>query len=149
MNLLLQSEKGNKLVLLTAALLHDIKRDEKQHEVASAQSAEQLLQTISEFPSILIPEVCRIITHHEREQLKPDEQLLYDADKMDAFNELAVVRSFMMYAREGLTLEGACRKYLILIDTFYKSLHSKVAKNLINKKYIQTRLFAKKLISYY
>lgn len=146
---LLKYEKGNRLILLTATLFHDVKRDSQNHGNEGSKYMEGLLRSIPEFPQDLIDSVVQVISSHDKEQKTCDEKLFYDADKMDAFNELATARSFMMYSKEGLSLKEACLNYLNLIDYFFHSLHTTTAQKLIKKEYKETKLFALKLVEKY
>lgn len=146
---LLKYEKGNKIVLLTAALFHDIKRNCKNHGAKGANRVKEILRLTPEFPKNLISSVSQIIDAHDKKPKTKNEKIFYDADKMDAFNELATARSFMMYAIEGLSLKGACLKYLNLIDYFYNQLNTATAKKLIQREYKKTRSFALRLIKKY
>lgn len=132
---LLRYEMGHRLVLLTAALFHDIDRDKEYHGAVAALKVEEILGNIDEFPKELIEHVSRIIRAHDSSQIRNDERLFYDADKMDAFNELADARTFMMYSKDGLTLHQACEKYSQLIDSFYNRLHTDTARWLAEKDY--------------
>lgn len=148
---LLKYERGNKLVLLTVALFHDIKRDGENHEIEGAKYTEQILKDIPEFPQNLIESIAQIIAVHDniKKQITPEQKIFNDADKMDAFSELGIIRSFMMYAKNGLSLKDACLKYLDLIDNFYHSLYTDSAKKIVHKKYLKTKRFALKLIKNY
>ncbi|MBU4375492.1 HD domain-containing protein [Patescibacteria group bacterium] len=146
---LLEHEQGNRLILLTAALFHDVKRNYQSHGAEGAKYVKELLKLIPEFPQDLIDSVVKIIDSHDKEQKTQNEKLFYDADKMDAFNELATARSFMMYSKEGLSLEEACFKYLDLIDNFFNKLHTDTAKKIIKKEYEKTKQFALKLVKRY
>ncbi|MFA6493405.1 MAG: HD domain-containing protein [Patescibacteria group bacterium] len=146
---LLKYEGANRLVLLTAALFHDIARGKDKHGAVAALEVEEILGNINEFPKELIGHVSRIIRAHDSFQFKFDERLFSDADKMDAFNELGVIRSFMMYAQEGKTLQEACNKYIKIIERFYSNLYTPTAKQLAKKDYEKTHQFALKLIESY
>ncbi len=137
------------MILLTAALFHDIKRDSQSHGTEGAKCVKELLKLIPKFPRELIDSVTKVIDSHDKEQKTQDEKLFYDADKMDAFNELATARSFMMYSEEGLSLEEACFKYLDLINYFFNKLHTDTAKKLIKKDYEKTKQFTLKLVKRY
>lgn len=146
---LLKYEKDNRIVLLTSALFHDIERDCKNHGIKGARSVKKILNSIPEFPKNLISPVSQIIKVHDKKPKTKNEKLFYDADKMDAFNELAVVRSFMMYAINGLSLKKACFEYVNLIDYFYKQLNTPIAKKLTLIHYKKARNFARKLAKCY
>jgi HD superfamily phosphodiesterase len=146
---LLRYEQGNRLVLLTAALFHDIRRESSNHGSEGAKGVKKLLQSIPEFPPDLIDPVAQIIDSHDKEQKTQDEGLFYDADKMDAFNELGIVRAFMMYSKWGLSLEESCFHYLDLIEDFFDNLHTPTAKKLIKGEYEETKRFALELVKKY
>jgi len=136
---LLKYKKADKLVLLTTALFHDIKRDCENHGYQGGILTKDILEKTSKFPPELIVEVVRIIDSHDKFPKKHDEKLFYDADKMDAFNEFGMVRSFMMFALEGMTLKKACSAYLELIDKFYKNLNFPISKKIVSKDYKKIR----------
>jgi HD superfamily phosphodiesterase len=148
---LLEHEKGNRLVLLSAALFHDIERDVIDHDEVGAKRAEEILLTVPDFPEDLIDSVVDIIDSHSKSKgLKTAEQILfYDADKMDAFSELGIIRSFMMYAQEGKSTQEACLDYLELVDFFYNRLQTDLAKKLVEEKYKKARQFALNLVEEY
>jgi len=146
---LLKYEQGDRLVLLTAALFHDVRRDSQSHGTKGAIYTKKFLKSIPEFPQDLIDSIVKVIDSHNKEQKTQDEKLFYDADKMDAFNEVATARSFMMYSKEGLSLKEACFEYLDLIDHFFNKLHTETAKKLIKKEYKETKQFALRLVKKY
>ncbi len=148
---LLKHMKGDRLVLLTASLFHDVKRDSKNHSVKGAEYTRKILKATADFPQHKIDQVIRIIKSHShiKIQKSSDEKIFYDADKMDAFSEIGIVRSFMMYSEEGVSLREACIDYIKLIEKFYNRLHTDVAKKLIKKDYEKTKHFAQNLIKNY
>ncbi|MFZ2188922.1 MAG: HD domain-containing protein [Candidatus Moraniibacteriota bacterium] len=147
---LLRHEEGNRLVLLTAALFHDIQRDVANHGTEGAAYVKKLLATVSEFPEELVESVIQVIDSHDKKEQQTREQILfYDADKMDAFSELGIVRSFMMYAKEEKTIKESCEDYTNLVDHFFARLRTKTAKKIIEKKYTKTKQFALSLIENY
>jgi len=146
---LLKYEAGNRTVLLTAALFHDVKRGAKNHGTNGAIFVKKLLASIPEFPQNLIEPVAEIIEAHDKNQKTKEEKLFSDADTMDAFSNLGIIRSFMMYAKEGFSLENASYDYIGLIDRFYKELHTKTAKKLIANDYQKCKAFAKNLMQCY
>ncbi len=146
---LLKYEEGNRLVLLTAALFHDVKRNLQNHGAKGAIFIKEFLNSVPEFPKNLIEPVVQIVNAHNKKQKNKEEKLFYDADKMDAFNELATVRSFMMYAKEGLSLREACFKYSDLIDHFYNKLYTTTAKKTVRNEYKKMKQFVLKLLERY
>lgn len=146
---LLVYEKGDRLVLLTSALFHDVRRDCREHGVYSSNYARSLLVGFEGFPSNKIEPVARVIRNHDKTQKTYDEKLFYDADKMDAFNELGIARTLMMCAKEGKILSDASHSLLNVLDRFYSSLHTETAKRLSKEDYVRTRDFALKLVENY
>ena len=146
---LLKYEKGDRIVLLTAALFHDISRDIKDHGAEGAECVKENLISTPGFPKDLINSVSQIINAHDKKPKTRNEKIFYDADKMDAFNELATARSFMMYAVDGLSLKKACFEYLNLINCFYNQLNTPTVKRLIRAQYKKAKNFACKLVKNY
>ncbi len=146
---LLVYKQGNKLALLIAALFHDIKRDYKNHGSEGAKCAEKILREIPEFPEKITKRVAQIINSHDKKQKTKDEKLFYDADKMDAFNELGIARSLMMYASEGFSLKEACFRLHKLYKSFYRNLNTTIAKRLVKNNYKKIKVFTQRLIKRY
>ncbi len=89
-------EKADLNVLLPAALLHDIARDEKSHAQAGADKAKQVLQRYDE-PEDKIEEITHAIASHSFSGKKPpktlEAKILSDADKLDALGAIGVYRT--------------------------------------------------------
>ena len=134
---LLRYEKADRLVLLTAVLFHDVKRGKNNHGRAGAVYVKKILKAIPEFPSEKINFVAETIaTHSNKYECKSAEQkLLYDADKMDTFTELGIVRAFMIYSQQKFNLKNACFDYVNFLNSRYKKLNTKTAKKLVGEDY--------------
>lgn len=143
--------EGDRLILLAAALFHDIKRESSNHGIKGAEHTNKILLSIPEFPKNKIGSVAEVISSHcDNKKCRTLEQkLLFDADKMDAFNELGLIRAFMIYSQQEFSLREACFDCLDLIDSFFNKLTTKTAKKLAKKDYEKTRLFVLKLIKRY
>jgi len=118
-------------------------------KTSGAIFVKKLLTSIPEFPPNLIEPVIKIIEAHDKKQRTKEAKLFSDADTMDAFNNLGIIRSFMMYAKEGFSLEKAGNDYIKLVDRFYNELHTETAKKLVDKDYRKFKTFAKDLIRHY
>lgn len=148
--LLSHGEEGDRLVLLTSALFHDKMRFRcGDHGDCAARYTKIFLADFEGFPSNKIEPVARVIHNHDKTQNTSDEKLFYDADKMDAFNELGIARTLMMCAQEKQTLMQASNSLLNVLDRFYSSLHTDTAKMLSEEDYEKTRAFALKLVENY
>ncbi|MFY0543210.1 HD domain-containing protein [Brevibacillus sp. H7] len=97
-----REEGADMQVLRLAALLHDIGRAEERqtkqcHAEISAREAEVLLQAEG-YPTELIAVVQKaILTHRFRKNNPPttrEEQILFDADKLDSIGAIGVARAF-------------------------------------------------------
>ncbi len=89
-------ERADLDVLLPAALLHDIARDETNHAQTGAEKAKQVLRRYGE-PEGRIQEISSAIASHSFSGKKPPETLeakiLSDADKLDALGAIGVYRT--------------------------------------------------------
>ncbi len=90
-----RAEGADLRVLLTAALLHDIAREEPNHHLRGAERARQLL---AEYDSAFVDAVVHCIEAHRfRKGPKPrtlEARILQDADKLDAIGAIGVARAF-------------------------------------------------------
>jgi len=148
---LLKYEKGDEMVLLTAALLHDIKRDHINHGTEGAIYAKEILNSIDGLSEEFIDNVYEIIFSHDKVgfQDTQDKKIFYDADKMDAFNDLGLIRSFMMYASDNLTMEESCTRFLAYIDSTYSSLFTNISKELVHDAYLKNKIRVSTMILNY
>jgi uncharacterized protein len=98
-----REENADMMVLLPAALFHDIARSLERekgipHEEAGARMAEQYLHTIR-YEEERIQKITRAIrTHRYRSLERPETleaQILSDADKLDAMGAVGIARAFI------------------------------------------------------
>ena len=102
---LAQAEGADVTIVRTAALLHDVADDRKEHHLAGAQIARELL---ADMPSHFVNAVAHCIEAHRFSQ--PPEpatleaQCLNDADKLDAIGAIGVARVFAFAGSKGSRL---------------------------------------------
>lgn len=97
-----REEGADMLVLRLAALLHDIGRAEERqtgecHAEISARQCEPLLRAEGIEEEVITKVQRAILTHRYRKQNPPttlEEQILFDADKLDSIGAIGVVRAF-------------------------------------------------------
>ncbi len=90
-----RAEGADLRVLLTAALLHDIARDEPDHHLRGAEQARELLA--GHDPAFVDAVVHCIAAHRFRKGPEPrtlEARILQDADKLDAIGAIGVARAF-------------------------------------------------------
>ncbi|NIN52583.1 MAG: HD domain-containing protein [Nitrososphaeria archaeon] len=94
--------------LLPAALLHDIIRDENDHENASSLKAREILKSL-DYPANKIEDIAKAINVHSFSGgLTPDSleaRILSDADKLDAMGAIGVYRAAMYCVGKGRSIE--------------------------------------------
>ena len=105
-----KKEGGDKDIIVASALLHDIgyARNEAHHEIESAQMAKRLLVQ-SGFPKSKIPAVLSCIKKHRfskgHKAETIEEQILQDADKLDAMGAIGVARCFLWTGERRMRME--------------------------------------------
>lgn len=105
-------------VLLPAALLHDIVRDEVDHSHASSLKASEILGSLG-YPREKIEAIAKVISSHSfsggRKPCSLEAEILSDADKLDAIGAIGVYRA-AMYSFEK------CRSIKDFVAHFYEKL---------------------------
>lgn len=132
---LIEKLGGDSVVILTAALFHDIARDQENHEKVGAEKLRALLNEMDEFPKDKIEETCLVVERHEGGQLTHNEKILADADKMDAFTESGVKRGLKMFADEGHDSEKAKILYLELLEKWSRGFHFEESRATMEENY--------------
>jgi uncharacterized protein len=96
-------EGADMRILLPAALLHDVAREEKNHAEVGAEKAKPILQRYGYLPDE-IEKITNAISTHSFSGKKPPETLegriLSDSDKLDALGALGVYRT-AIYSSEN------------------------------------------------
>ena len=107
-----EAEGADMVILRTAALLHDVAReDERRNGACHAQlGARHARAILAGHPEQLINAVVEAIaTHRYRADAVPqslEAQILYDADKLDAIGAIGIARAYAIAGVEGQRLWG-------------------------------------------
>ncbi len=120
--LILRTEpKANEQIVLTAALLHDIGRVKenlskgKCHAKVGAKMSKKILAG-HHWPDEYIDDICQIIRRHRFRAGAPPEtleqQIVYDADKLDSLGAVGVGRAFLFAGRLGAKLHNTAEEAL-------------------------------------
>ncbi len=105
-----QAERADLPIVRTAALLHDVGREEAQaagvdHAIAAAARAREIL---AELPATTVQAVTHAIgAHRFRTEPEPrtlEAKVLFDADKLDAIGAIGVARAFAYGGAHGQRL---------------------------------------------
>jgi len=104
------AEGADMVILRTAALLHDVAREEERRSgICHAEAGEKRARTIlAGHPEELVSAVAEAIaTHRYRANAVPrtlEARVLYDADKLDAIGAIGVARAYAIAGVEGQRL---------------------------------------------
>jgi len=107
-----EAEGADMGVLRTAALLHDVAREEERRSgICHAQvGAKRARAILAGYPEELVSAVAEAIaTHRYRADAVPqslEAQILYDADKLDAIGAIGIARAYAIAGIEGQRLWG-------------------------------------------
>jgi len=105
-----QKQGGDREIIVASVLLHDIgyARNEEHHETESARMAGPLLKKAG-FPKTKIPAVLSCIRKHRfskgHKAETMEEQILQDADKLDAMGAIGVARCFLWTGERRMRME--------------------------------------------
>jgi len=142
--MLAKKEKADMEIVRYAALFHDFVREAKHeirgnHANLSAKAAAKILpRYIAEEK---IPRILRAIKSHSRSSgIRPktlEDKIIWDADKLDGFGPLGVVRFLIMYDHLGWTIKKAVKRTIDeLVDTYNTDfVYTNVAKRIVKRKY--------------
>lgn len=89
-------EKADLRILLPAALLHDVARDEENHAQIGAEKAKPILRRYGQSEEIIEKIVMAISTHSFSGNKPPktiEAKILSDADKLDALGAIGIYRT--------------------------------------------------------
>jgi len=134
-----KEENADMMVLLPAALFHDIARQKERetgipHEEAGAQMAERYLRSIQYDEERILKITHAIRTHRYRSTVKPETleaRILSDADKLDAMGAVGIARTFIRAGEHGGEIRDAVEhihdKLLNLYGLMYTGTAKKIA----------------------
>lgn len=132
------SRSADLSVLLPAALLHDIARDEEDHERASSSMARDILESMK-YPEEKIKAVVDAISTHSfsggRSQEWLEAKVLSDADKLDAIGAIGIYRAAMYSAENGRPTEDFIAHFHEKLLKLKDMLHTEEAKRLANSRH--------------
>ncbi len=125
-------------VLLPAALLHDVAREEAEHNNASSVKAREILMSLN-YPREKMELVARAIsTHSFSGRLTPDSleaEILSDADKLDAMGALGVYRAAMYSGEKGRPIEEFTAHFYEKLLKLKEKLYTDEAKRIADSKH--------------
>ena len=125
-------------VLLPAALLHDIARDEGDHEQASSLRARGILESMN-YPEDKISAVGDAISTHSfsggRSPESLEAEILSDADKLDAIGAIGIYRAAMYSAENGRTIEDFIAHFHEKLLKLKDMLHTEEARRLADSRH--------------
>ncbi len=147
---MLSTKLGGDLETLAAAVaLHDLGRHYglEVHGEKSALLAEPLLLE-EDFPKSKIPQVLESIILHDTninnsKRKTTESRILYDADKLDSFGVIGVVRHIVFYYERGTEVE----QILDSIENRWNGLHFDETREIAKADYVYLVSFFKKLLA--
>ena len=123
-------------IVTTAAKLHDIVRDSKNHAIESAKMAKQILRKEGRSYEFIDSVTHAIEAHSFSSSTKPrtlEAKILSDADKLDAIGAIGVARAFLYSGEKGRGIEDTLKhfeeKLLKLKDLLYTETAKKIAED--------------------
>lgn len=144
---LAEKTKTDLETMVAIVLLHDLARHYglEIHGKQSADMAEPILKKIG-FPEDRIPIVLDAIAKHDyttppSERKSMESRILYDADKLDAFGAVGILRHINFYYNKGKT----CNEILEMLDKRWKGLTLKESTEVGRENFEYIRDFFKKL----
>jgi uncharacterized protein len=146
-------EDADMMVLLPAALFHDIARPiEKEkgipHEEEGARMAEHYLRSIR-YDGERIPKITHAIrTHRYRSTKKPETleaRILSDADKLDAMGAVGIARTFIRAGEHRGEIRDAMDHIHEKLLNLKALMHTETAKKLAEERHRYLCVFLEKL----
>jgi uncharacterized protein len=132
------SRSADRSVLLPAALLHDIARDEGDHEQASSSKARGILESMN-YPEDKIKAVADAISTHSfsggRSPESLEAEILSDADKLDAIGAIGIYRAAMYSAENGRPIEAFIAHFHEKLLKLKDTLHTEEARRLADSRH--------------
>jgi uncharacterized protein len=138
-------------ILVAAAMLHDLARHHglEVHGKASARLAEPILKKVG-FPKEKIQPTLEAIAAHDyatptEERKSLEAKVLYDADKMDAFGVVGVMRHIRYYSEQEGELSGRIPKIFERLSARWEGLGLSESREIAKSDYDYIRDYFEKL----
>ena len=149
-----KEENADMMVLLPAALFHDIARPiEKEkgipHEETGAQMAERFLHSIQYDEERIAKITHAIRTHRYRSTGKPETleaKILSDADKLDAMGAVGIARTFIRAGEHGGEIRDAMDHLHDKLLNLYGLMYTETAKKIAEERHRYLCVFLETLI---
>ena len=135
------TEGGNLEIIVASALLHDV-IDEKLFDDTEAQKEKvRSLLVGLDYPEeeiLAILDIISTMSWHKREDLASlpclEQQIVTDADRLDAMGAIGVARTFAYGGAHGRPLSGGIKHFHDKLLHLHKYLYTKTAKRLAKKR---------------
>lgn len=142
---LAKEEKADLELVQMSALLHDVGRAlGEPHNETGAKRTDEILTDL-QYPPEKRDKIVRIVLHHPlrfKGTLRSlEEQIIWDADKLDLLGVIGVARVFHFYGALNRSFDGAvkyCHDQLRSIPNF---MHTPTAKNLAERRHREAMSF--------
>jgi len=153
--MLAKKEKADLEIVRYAALFHDYVR-EAEHEIKgdhanlSAKAAEKILPRY--VAKEKIPAIVRAIRCHSRRSgvrpKAPEDKIIWDADKLDGFGSIGVIRYLIIGDHLGWTIKRGAKHALDeLIDIYNNGfVYTKTAQKIVRKKFKESVRICKEIL---
>lgn len=131
-------------VVLTAARLHDLARDCKNHAVESAERAREILKKTGKKKEFIEAVTHAIESHSFSSGTEPrtlEAKVLSDADKLDAIGAIGVARAFLYSGEKGRGIEETLKHFEEKLLKLKDLLYTETARNLAEERHEFLRLF--------
>jgi uncharacterized protein len=137
--ILAEKEKADMELVLVGALLHDIGRVVGEpHNETGAKLAIEILDEIG-YPAEKRDRIAKIILRHRQSRMDDletlEEEIVWDADKIDLIGATGVLRSFHWAGTMKIPFEDEIKWCREMGLSFYDSLHTKTAKEIAKNRH--------------
>lgn len=133
-----QKMNADMTVLLPAAILHDMAREEENHAIAGAHKARSLLEKY-DLSDEQIDEICHAIESHSfsgnKKPKSLEAKILSDADKLDAMGAIGVYRVSTYSGENARSLEDAINHFHDKLLNLRELIFTQEAKKLAKKRH--------------
>lgn len=135
--LLSKKERADAWICKTAALLHDIAKNRKNHGIRGAEFAEKILRK-NKLDENFIDKVCYCIANHSNTNILKlkEANIMYDSDKLQAIGPNGFVRILSDYiVNHKTSMERAVMLARKEETTYMKNIKTKTAKKIAWKQH--------------